>query len=120
MCIRDRHNILIVCEGESTEPLYFASLIPAAKVAWKETHELVIEIKPKPKLVEEPSVKQQTSKHKTRRKKRPLKEVPIESPIIEEAYKAVPVRYVREAQQGLEEGTCEETWAVFDKDYQKN
>ena len=32
-----RHNILIVCEGESTEPHYFNNLIPLAKAAWAET-----------------------------------------------------------------------------------
>ncbi len=37
-------------------------------------------------------------------------------PNIEEPYKAVPVRYVREAQQGLEERIYDEVWAVFDKD----
>lgn len=116
-----RHNILIVCEGENTEPQYFASLVLLAKKAWSETHELVIAIKPKPKLEQEFTNNQQFSKHKTPRKKRQLK--PIKKNLLQEKYKpaekykAVPIRYVKEAQEGLEDGTYESAWAVFDKDY---
>lgn len=114
---RLRYNILIVCEGTNTEPQYFSSLKNLAQKAWSDSHQLSISIKPKPKLEEETS-SPKPSKHKTRRKKRTLKNVENE-PIhtIEDEYKAVPVRYVREAQQGLEDGVYEETWAVFDKDY---
>jgi len=116
-----RHNILIVCEGENTEPQYFASFVPLAKRAWKETHELIINIKPKPKLTDETNNEKQHPKHKTRRKKRLLRkieEIPSEESYQpEEKYKAVPIRYVREAQEGLEDGVYESTWAVFDKDY---
>jgi len=112
---RLRHNILIVCEGESTEPQYFANLIPLAKTAWSETHDLYIVLSPKPTLVEEEK-EESVSKHKTPRKRRQIKQIAEEAPPIEEPYKAVPVRYVREAQQGLEDNTYEETWAVFDKD----
>ncbi len=112
-----RHNILIVCEGENTEPQYFASLIPLAKKAWGDNPKLFVEISPKPKLVDESVPNERVSKHKTARKKRQLKTVPTEPSLIENEFKAVPVRYVREAQQGLEDGTYEEAWAVFDKDY---
>lgn len=53
-----RHNILIVCEGENTEPQYFSSLIPLAKKAWGDNPELFIEISPKPRLVEESTSKE--------------------------------------------------------------
>ena len=112
---RLRHNILIVCEGESTEPHYFNNLIPLAKVAWGETYKLYITISPKPSLDED--VEKVISKHKTPRKRRQIRQTAKEVLIIEEAYKAVPVRYVREAQQGLEDETYEEVWAVFDRDY---
>ncbi|MFK7982347.1 MAG: RloB family protein [Saprospiraceae bacterium] len=116
-----RHNILIVCEGTNTEPQYFASLVSLAKVAWKETHRLFIEIKPKPKLDDEFGHEKKSSNHKTPRKKRQLKtikETPSEEEYQpEEKYKAVPIRYVREAQEGLVDGVYESAWAVFDKDY---
>ena len=82
---------------------------------------MIINIKPKPKLTDETNDTKQHSKHKTRRKKRLLRkieETPSEETYQpEEKYKAVPIRYVREAQEGLEDGVYESTWAVFDKDY---
>ena len=85
-----RHNILIVCEGESTEPQYFNNLIPLAKAAWSKTHKLYIELSPKPTLDEE--IEKVVSKHKTSRKRRQLKQVVNDSPTLEKAYIAVPVR----------------------------
>ena len=59
-----RRNILIVCEGENTEPLYFHFLRTAALEAgvWQN-----IEIKPKPKI-DDDDQPPEPSPHRTRRK----------------------------------------------------
>lgn len=113
----DYYTILIVCEGSSTEPNYFQGIKEhiVKENLWIDNVEITIS--PKPPLDDNDLEEQQTPKHKTKRKKRQLRNVENEpTPIIEEEYKAAPVRYVREAQQGLEDGTYDEVWAVFDKD----
>ncbi len=106
--------MLIVCEGEKTEPSYFNFLKPYSKLAWEDTRSTSIDIKPKPNLEEE--AVQPTKK--TKRRKRQLKQSNKiqDTSKIESHYKAQPLRYVREAQQGLEDGVYAEVWAVFDKD----
>lgn len=80
------------------------------------TEGVSIEIRPKPPLEEEEATVQ--SSHKTPRPKRQLKAgnkaVPEQD--IEDEYKAFPIRFVREAQKGIEDGSFDEAWAVFDKD----
>ena len=113
-----KYTILIVCEGANTEPNYFQGIkedITNQRLFHEEGLSININIRPKPPLSEEEE--KQTSRHKTPRKKRQLKNVPIEPEVvIEEQHRAVPTRYVREAQLGLEDGTYDEAWAVFDQD----
>jgi len=112
------HTILIICEGTNTEPNYFKGIKEdvISQNIW--TEGIAIDIRPKPPLEIE-SAEEKETPHKSKRKKRKLRNDDEVLPIseIEEEYKAVPVRYVREAQQGLEDGTYDEVWAVFDKDY---
>jgi hypothetical protein len=117
MAKKTDYTILIVCEGSSTEPNYFQGIKEhiAKENIWIDNVEITIS--PKPPLDDKDLEEQPTSKHKSKRKKRQLRVVENEpTPIIEEKYKAAPVRYVREAQQGLKDGTFDEVWAVFDKD----
>lgn len=110
-----KFSIMIVCEGEKTEPLYFSALRNEISGLWPNGVNIVI-------LPEPSTGKQQKPvkvKHKTKRKKRKLKETANEKherKRIEEEYKTIPVRFVREAQQGLEDGAFDEVWAVFDHD----
>lgn len=111
------YTILIVCEGTNTEPNYFKGIREhiAKDNLWIDDVEITIS--PKPPLDDDDLKLQPTPKHKTKRKRRQLRTVKSEAtPTIEDKYKAVPIRYVREAQQGLEDGTFDEVWAVFDKD----
>ena len=114
---KTKYTILIVCEGSTTEPNYFKGIAESisAKNLWIDDVEITIS--PKPPLDNEDLQEHGTPKHKTKRKKRQLRVVKNEPiPIIAKKYKAAPIRYVREAQQGLEDGTFDEVWAVFDKD----
>ena len=111
-----RRNLLIVCEGEVTEPDYFSRLrrIALGQKNWAE-----IEIRPKPKSdpIEEIAT---VSKHKTPRQKRTFKTVSIieELDEAESKYdiKSEPTKWVKEARDGLKEDTFSEVWAVFDHD----
>lgn len=103
-----------MCEGDSTEPSYFEAI---RDEVIKNTSD--VEIKISPRYKEDNT---EAANPKSGRKKRSLKEVTpkkeakIHEYEVEPEYKAQPVRYVREAQKGLEDGTFNEVWAVFDKD----
>lgn len=106
-----RKNILIVCEGEGTEPDYFKEI---RDILLDNGVEVSIEIKPRPKE----KFKKENFKLRKGAKKRELQkpEIDIPSCEIEGIYTAQPTRYVREAQLGLEDNTYDEVWAIFDKD----
>lgn len=114
------HSILIICEGEKTETNYLYRIKEEvlSKKIW--TENVAINIRPKPPLDEENEDSDLViNKYKNRRKKRQLKIpiIPVVETNIEPQYRAVPTRYVREAQKGLEDNTYNEVWAVFDKDH---
>lgn len=106
-------NLLIVCEGENSEPNYYGKLgeITQGKGIWDK-----IVVSPEPKILSEPIDEHDThtAKRKTREFKKPITQDDYQ---IEDEYKSYPVRFVRQAQRGLEDETFEEVWAVFDKDY---
>ncbi len=111
-------NILIVCEGEVTEPEYLKALkkLALASGIWDE-----IKIKPKPRSDQEQGEhrsKPQSSHKSPRLTRRLLGGTFDESDEVERRYdwKQTPTRYVKEARDGLKEGTFFEAWAVFDKD----
>lgn len=111
-----KYSILIICEGEKTEPLYLGDIRDevCSNNIWQDGVNIKISKEP---LIDKPSKKK--VKHKSNRTKRFLKETKketIERKKIEEAYKGIPLRFVREAQMGIEDGTCDEAWAVFDHD----
>jgi hypothetical protein len=104
-------TILIVCEGEGTEPEYFKEI---RDILLLNEVDVAIEIKPRPKD------KFKKDKFKLRKGaiKREIRKPEIVLPIseIEDKYTAQPTRYVREAQIGLKDNTYDEVWAIFDKD----
>ncbi|AEE53013.1 hypothetical protein Halhy_5187 [Haliscomenobacter hydrossis DSM 1100] len=108
--------MLIVCEGEVTEPEYFSLL---RRMAIDGAIWAAIEIRPKPK-VDENQTSSTRSPHKSTRPKRKLIPVaiPDEADPIEKKYdiKSQPSCWVKEARDGLKDDTFEEVWAVFDDD----
>jgi hypothetical protein len=110
-----QRNLLIVCEGSVTEPDYFALLKRMALETgiWEE-----ITIKPKPSSeIEENAITE--TPHKSSRTKRQLQPAPIddEEDEIERRYqwRQTPVKFVKEARDGLKDDIFEEAWAAFDR-----
>lgn len=104
-------TILIVCEGEGTEPDYFKEI---RNILLLNEVDVAIEIKPRPKE----KFKKEKFKLRKGAVKREIRKPEIVLPIseIEDKYTAQPTRYVREAQIGLEDNTYDEVWAIFDRD----
>ncbi len=105
----------MACEGENTEPLYFAALKEYIESIEVWNPKLKITISPIPKIdLTEINV---TIPHKTPRRKRELNNNAVRiNPVIEDIHKAEPVRFVREAQIGIENKDFDEAWAIFDDD----
>ncbi|MBA4241154.1 MAG: hypothetical protein C0448_10525 [Sphingobacteriaceae bacterium] len=107
-------SILIVCEGEGTEPSYFSSI---RDLLINKNLKVAITISPLPK--EEQEIVHEVrvgGKRRQLKEVEPSKEEDLRKFSIEDEFKAQPIRYVREAQIGLESGAFDEVWAVFDKD----
>lgn len=113
-----KHTLLIVCEGENTEPLYFQSIkdiVQSKPSIW--TEGINITISPIPKIENKETNTYSKINHKRKGKQRKLQPPRIVTQgEIEDKYKAEPIRFVREAQIGLEDGAYDEAWAVFDYD----
>jgi hypothetical protein len=111
-----RKTLLIVCEGEGTEPTYFDGLRDKFINALPD-YKIIISPKPRREKEEEAQAKQVTRRGGRSRqvKEATNKDIYIPPPIPEK-YGAQPTRYVWEAQQGLIDNTYDEVWAVFDKD----
>lgn len=110
------YTILIVCEGQNTEPNFFKSI--RDKIIDKEYDigDVKITISPIPKNDDNENVDSPV-KHKEERIKRTTKVLDDE---IEEEIKEVsgphPLNWVLTAQSKLKDGTYDEAWAVFDHD----
>ena len=106
--------ILIICEGEGTESPYFESI---RDILIDRDSDIKIHIVPKSKNEEQREIQvRQGLKKRELKILDAVKELELKGYEVEDIYKAQPVRYVREAQMGLEDGSCDEAWAVFDKD----
>lgn len=112
-----RRNILIVCEGETTEPEYFSALknLALATGIWDE---IIIAPKPRSDEPEEPKGKSPSPHKSQRTSRKPIGRILDEADEVEQRYdyKQTPASYVKEARDGLKEDTFSEAWAVFDKD----
>lgn len=106
---------MLACEGENTEPLYFSVLKDYIESLDIWEPKIKISISPIPKIdLEESNINVPL---KTTRIKRQLKNTTVRlNPVIEEQHKAEPVRFVREAQIGIENNVFDEAWAIFDDD----
>ncbi|TCO07003.1 RloB family protein [Natronoflexus pectinivorans] len=114
-----KQTILIICEGESTEPRFFDSIRDEILNGVYNIGDVEIKISPEPKVdeseeegVEEVEV---ITEHKAVRPKRQVK---IASVGVEPEQEKIPLplKWVLEGQQELRDGTYNEVWTVFDHD----
>ena len=119
-----KRNLLIVCEGEITEPFYFKILADQAieKGEWDN-----VEIVPKPRLPEnKPEKEPKNHKRAKRTFQNPTIEVSekgiMPADATEKKYLkgntetwATPLRFVKEARDRFTEGAYDEVWVVFDR-----
>ena len=108
-----RKNILIICEGSTTEPNYFDNL---RDLSLKQLPEYQIKIRPLPESAKIEVAQASSATQRQGRKSRQMNDVVVKEQPIPEEYAAQPLRYVWEAQQGLVDETYDEVWAVFDLD----
>lgn len=113
-------TLLIICEGENTEPNYLSELksIAIERGIWSN-----IVIRPTPKIETEELATKKSIRQKVKRQfdnsfKSYLMEIygVKEGNELYEQFKQVPTRYVAEARIALKEEGFDEAWAVFDKD----
>lgn len=112
MARKSKYSILIICEGENTEPLFFGAIRDEIINGTYEIGDVEITIRPEPNTEEE---EEPSSVHKPARKKLQLRNatVGVEPLVI----KGIPpLKWVKEGQSELEDGTFDEVWAVFDHD----
>lgn len=113
-----RKTILIVCEGQRSEPDYFHNL---RNEVLSEHSDVYIKILPIPKDEQkaiEKDLKEFIERRGAKRRqiKKALNNKEPEDYIVENKYKAQPTSYVRKAQLAYFEKGYSELWAVYDKD----
>ena len=113
---QSRYSILIICEGENTEPLFFNSI---RDEILKRTYEVDATID----IIKEPNVNQENdseelafhSPHKKKRKPKELRKAIVDEPP-EEIKGPPPLKWVLRGQKALQDGSHDEVWTVFDHD----
>lgn len=114
---KGKYSVLIVCEGENTEPAYFAEFgkFLANKYAMEYEDGIVFRILPFPP--EERKVIEENTEFKRAKKKIEIKNAAQQiNEDIEKKYFPEPTRWVRFAQKEAEGGGYNQIWAVFDYD----
>lgn len=107
-----KYTILIICEGENTEPLFFNSIRDRIKDGKIDIGDIEITLRPEPKT--DDSEVEDTNEHRAyKREKRKTKKVKVEPLPISGI---PPLKWVEEGQRELKDGTFNEVWSVFDKD----
>ncbi|MDC8106708.1 RloB family protein [Chryseobacterium sp. B21-037] len=114
-----RKTLLIVCEGERSEPDYFNNL--RNEIVDEGIRDYFIKILPIPS---QEKIQNDVENFVERKggKKRQIRQtiVKVEDFIIEDEYKAQPTCYVRKAQLADIEVDYDELWVVYDKDGHPN
>lgn len=110
-----RKTILIVCEGERTEPDYFEKI---RNNIISINEDIYIKIDPIPKNEKDEQERIELENQRQGRKSRQIKNTHIQFTEleVEDEYLTQPVFYVRKAQLGLVDSVYDEVWAVYDKD----
>jgi hypothetical protein len=113
-----RKSILIVCEGDSTEPSYFQKLSDIVYDRYRQINRLndiFIKIDPVPQIQKDEEGF--TLREGAKRRRTNSSQVRDDELVVEEKNKAQPLCYVRKAQiLGLEDGAFSDVWAVYDRD----
>jgi hypothetical protein len=116
MAKTSKYSILIICEGEKTEPQFFDSIRDAVINGIYYIGDVRIKIKPEPEEDEEDKEEVNVqSEHKAIREKRQTRKATVGDEPDQEKI-PLPLKWVREGQIELEEGTYNEVWTVFDHD----
>lgn len=110
-----KHTILIKCEGENTEPNFFKSIRDSVLSKEYDIGDVKINIKPEPKSDGVSDDEIEANPHKLKRKTRQTKPASVGAEPVE-INAPLPLKWILEAQKELEDGTCNEAWAVFDHD----
>lgn len=108
---KSRYSILIICEGDNTEPSFFNSIRDKI-ISGEFDLDAAIKILPEPKVNNEE--KEEDNEHKSKRKKRDLRKAINNEPT--EIKGAPPLKWVKAGIEELELGTYNEVWTVFDHD----
>lgn len=103
------YTVLIICEGEKTEPYFFNSIIDE-----NEIENTQITIFPEP-IAEEDENEDVDVAHKVKRKKRKIKTSDIDGEL-QVVSAPLPLNWVLTGKKELEDGTYDEVWIVFDHD----
>ena len=126
----ENKTILIIAEGENTEPFYFKA-IEEIFLKSKEDLKINLTLRIISEIAQPSKKKSHNPKHKTIRKSRQIEdeisgnfvrilmngqEIEEELSKIEPKYKSQPQRFVRRAQIEMQDNTYNEAWAVFDYD----
>lgn len=105
-------TILLICEGENTEPFFFDSIRDEIINKTYDIGDVKIKILPEPRFRLEKNDNQKSST-KNKRKQRKLKVVDVE-PV--EIRGEPPLKWVLAGQEELKNGTYDEVWVIFDHD----
>lgn len=112
--MKSKYTILIICEGENTEPLFFNSIRDKIKDGRIDIGDVELTLRPEPKIEEDTEDEKNENEHRAyKSKKRTTKKVKTEPvPILG----IPPLKWVEEGHRELQDGTFDEVWSVFDKD----
>lgn len=112
-----KHSVLVVCEGENTEPAYFFEFEKFLLKSYSDKYPNGIKFKILPFPPEERKSLLENQEFSRVKKKQELKNfATLINDDIEEGFFAEPVRWVRFAQKQAEGGGYNQIWSVFDYD----
>lgn len=105
------YSILIICEGEKTEPLFFNSIRDKIIDKIYDIGDVSIRLRPEPPIEDEKEKDSGENEHRAYKGKKRTSKGPKEKII-----GVPPLKWIIEGQKELSEGIFNEVWAVFDKD----
>jgi hypothetical protein len=112
MARKSQYTLLIICEGENTEPNFFDSIRDRIMDNRYPVEDMVITIRPEP--TSENDSEETESELRPKRRARML--LPAKRPVEGEISGVPPLKWVLAGQQELRQGTFNEVWVVFDND----
>ena len=116
--IKGKYTVLIVCEGQNTEPAYFSKFETYLNSNYSHEYPKGISFTIFPFPPEETQIRNEADQFTTRTKNKKELQNPekIINDDIEDQYRPEPTRWVRYAQKKAENSGFNEVWSVFDYD----